>query len=172
MPLAFRYKGYRFFFFSNEGNPREPLHVHVRKGERLAKFWIEPEVFLVESHGFTSGELTMLTGIIEEKKNSSGGIGMNFLVKPFAKKVTFDKSNMWVELEDGRVLGVPLAYFPRLAHATRKQKTKYLISGGGRGLHWEDIDEDISVEYLVLGIGDKTHSAKASSPIPSERHAA
>ncbi|MDO8518645.1 MAG: DUF2442 domain-containing protein [Deltaproteobacteria bacterium] len=89
---------------------------------------------------------------------------MNFLNNPLAKKVSFDKSNMWVELEDGRMLGVPLAYFPRLARATRKQKGHYIISGGGRGLHWEEIDEDISVESLVLGIGDRTRqSADASS---------
>ena len=38
MPIVFRYKGYRFFFFSNEGDPREPMHIHVRKGEASAKF--------------------------------------------------------------------------------------------------------------------------------------
>ncbi len=87
---------------------------------------------------------------------------MNSSVKPLAKKVNFDKSNLWVELEDGRVLGVPLAYFPRLSHATPKQKSSYIISGGGRGLHWEEIDEDISVEYLVMGFGDQTRLAKCS----------
>ncbi len=42
MPVVFRYKGYRFFFYSNEGNPREPLHIHVRKGDAIAKLWLEP----------------------------------------------------------------------------------------------------------------------------------
>lgn len=42
MPTIFRYKGYRFFFFSNEGFPPEPPHVHVRQGERVAKFWLVP----------------------------------------------------------------------------------------------------------------------------------
>ena len=42
MPVVFRYKGYRFFFHSNEGDPREPLHIHARKGEAIAKFWLEP----------------------------------------------------------------------------------------------------------------------------------
>ena len=88
-------------------------------------------------------------------------IGMNSLNNPLARKVSFDKSNMWVELEDGRMLGVPLAYFPRLVRATRKQKEHYIISGGGRGLHWQDIDEDISVEYLVLGVGDQTRQSGA-----------
>ena len=97
---------------------------------------------------------------------------MNFSVKPLAKKVTFDKANMWVELEDGRILGVPLAYFPRLARATGKQRARYIISGGGRGLHWDAINEDISVEYLVLGIGDQTRVGKSPVPSHDERHVA
>jgi hypothetical protein len=73
-----------------------------------------------------------------------------------ATKVSFDSSNMWVELADGRKLGVPLAYFPRLLHATARQRKNYIISGGGTGLHWGNIDEDISVRSLVMGIGDRT----------------
>ncbi|MDO8518644.1 MAG: DUF4160 domain-containing protein [Deltaproteobacteria bacterium] len=65
MPVIFRYKGYRFFFFSNEGNPREPLHVHARKGENVAKFWLKPEVNLADSYGFSSAELTELAKVIE-----------------------------------------------------------------------------------------------------------
>lgn len=57
MPIIFRYKGYRFFFFSNKNIPREPIHVHVRKAEALAKFWIEPEVKIAEAYSFTSSEL-------------------------------------------------------------------------------------------------------------------
>ena len=42
MPVVFRYKGFRFFFYSNEGDPLEPLHIHVRKAECVAKLWLEP----------------------------------------------------------------------------------------------------------------------------------
>jgi len=77
------------------------------------------------------------------------------IVEPVAKKVSFDKDNMWVELADGRKLGVPMAYFPRLLNSTAKQRKNYIISGGGTGLHWEDIDEDICVQSLMLGIGDR-----------------
>ena len=72
-----------------------------------------------------------------------------------AKKIWFDEFNMWVELIDGRQLGVPLAYFPRLMNATPEQRIKYEMSGGGIGLHWDELDEDISVEGLILGIGDR-----------------
>lgn len=83
--------------------------------------------------------------------------------EPLAKSITFDSNNMWVELSDGRKLGVPLAYFPRLLHATPKQRENYVVSGGGRGLHWDEIDEDISVKGLFMGLGDRTRTSPKSS---------
>lgn len=74
----------------------------------------------------------------------------------FAKNVTFDADRMWVELADGRTLGVPLAYFPRLLGATARQRKTYIISGGGTGLHWDELNEDICVKGLMQGIGDRT----------------
>jgi hypothetical protein len=73
-----------------------------------------------------------------------------------AKAVRFDEHVMWVDLVDGRVLGVPLAWFPRLLHASPAQREQYEISVLGNGLHWEDLDEDISVEGLLAGRGDMT----------------
>ena len=52
MPVIFRHKSYRFFFYSNEGIPREALHVHVRKGSAVAKFWLEPVPEVADSHGW------------------------------------------------------------------------------------------------------------------------
>jgi hypothetical protein len=82
-----------------------------------------------------------------------------------ATGVSFDSDNMWVELADGRKLGVPLAYFPRLLHATPRQRKNYTISGGGTGLHWDDIDEDICVKSLVMGVGDRTKPRLPHRPI-------
>ena len=85
---------------------------------------------------------------------------MNTLTfNPLASKLSFDDDNIWVELRDGRKLSVPLAYFPRLLGADKKQLENYIISGGGSGLHWDELDEDISVKSLLLGIGDITRSA-------------
>jgi hypothetical protein len=78
-----------------------------------------------------------------------------------AKAVRFDTDTMWVDLEDGRKLGVPLAYFSRLLKATPAEREKYIISGGGTGLHWDDLDEDISVSSLLVGIGDRTSKSAA-----------
>jgi hypothetical protein len=79
--------------------------------------------------------------------------------KALAKRLRFDDDSMWVDLSDGRQLGVPLAYFPRLLNATPAQREQYVISGGGTGLHWDDLDEDISVEGLLQGISDRTRRA-------------
>ena len=73
-----------------------------------------------------------------------------------ARTLRFDESMMWVSLADGRQLGVPLAYFPRLLRATAQQRESFVISGGGTGLHWDELDEDISVPALPAGKGDLT----------------
>lgn len=78
------------------------------------------------------------------------------MFEPRAKKVKFDADNMWIELVDGRQLGIPLVYFPRLLNATESQREQYIISGRGYGLHWENLDEDILVKALLLGVGDQT----------------
>ena len=71
-----------------------------------------------------------------------------------AKSVRFEQDSMWVDLSDGRVIAVPLAWFPRLLRATEAQRAKVEISPNG--LHWEALDEDISVTGLLAGVGDLT----------------
>jgi hypothetical protein len=66
MPVVFGYKGYRFFFYSNEGDPREPLHIHVRKAQSVAKFRLDPEPGISEAYGFTSSELRELLEVAIE----------------------------------------------------------------------------------------------------------
>lgn len=73
-----------------------------------------------------------------------------------ATSVRFDEDTMWVELTDGRTLGVPLAWFPRLLRATPTEREQVEISRVG--LHWEALDEDISIAGLLAGHGDITHS--------------
>ncbi len=80
------------------------------------------------------------------------------MTEPLAKSLRFDEDTLWIDLEDGRRLGVPLAYFPRLLKASPEQRSGFVISGGGTGLHWDAIDEDISVPALMMGIGDRTRS--------------
>jgi hypothetical protein len=68
--------------------------------------------------------------------------------------VSFDENTMWVDLSDGRTLGVPLAWFPRLLNASPAQRERVELSR--LGLHWDEIDEDISVAGLLAGRGDMT----------------
>ena len=68
MPVVLRYKGYRFFFYSNEGNPREPLHIHIRNGTAVAKFWVVPEVKLADSYNISGHELTELAQVVRENR--------------------------------------------------------------------------------------------------------
>lgn len=77
-----------------------------------------------------------------------------------ATNIWFDNENMWVVLTDGRQLSIPLLYFPRLLNATSEQRNNYELSGGGTGIHWEEIDEDISVPGLLLGNKDLTYYKK------------
>lgn len=70
------------------------------------------------------------------------------------KRVWFDDDAMWVGLSDARVIGVPLAWFPRLLNATPEEREQCELSAFG--LHWEHLDEDISVEGLLAGQGDMT----------------
>ena len=87
-------------------------------------------------------------------------IGMtSFPPEPLA--VRFDENSFWVDLEDGRTLGIPLAWFPRLLHATPRQREQVELSRSG--LHWEEIDEDISVAGLLAGRGNMTRSTDVAA---------
>ncbi|MDZ7592308.1 MAG: DUF2442 domain-containing protein [Rubrivivax sp.] len=67
----------------------------------------------------------------------------------------FDDDSMWVDLDDGRRMAVPLAWFPRLLAASAEQRAQFELSP--RGIHWEALDEDISIDGLLAGHGDRTH---------------
>jgi hypothetical protein len=67
--------------------------------------------------------------------------------------VRFDADLVWFELEDGRTLGVPLAWFPRLDKATDEERSRWELIPGGDAVHWPDVDEDLSLSSL-LGIPD------------------
>lgn len=74
------------------------------------------------------------------------------------KNVTFDADSFWVELSDGRTLGIPLVWYPRLLNATAAQLADFELSP--RGIHWDALDEDISVDGLLAGRGDQTRRRK------------
>jgi len=74
--------------------------------------------------------------------------------------VTFSADSLSVALKDGRTISVPLAWYPKLLHATEEQRKNWTISGAGYGIHWPDLDEDLSTEGLLRGAPAPQHPAK------------
>jgi hypothetical protein len=68
-----------------------------------------------------------------------------------ARSVTLNDEALTVDLADGRTITAPLAWFPRLAHGTAAERANWRLIGGGEGVHWPDLDEDLSVESLLAG---------------------
>ncbi len=69
MPTVFRERGFRFFFYSNEGLPREQVHIHVEKDDMEAKFWLEPEVRVAYNDGYDARILRQLLEIVEANRD-------------------------------------------------------------------------------------------------------
>ena len=70
---------------------------------------------------------------------------------PAATHVVVTDDTLTIDLSDGRTISVPLPWYPRLAHGTRDERAKWRLIGRGEGIHWPDLDEDISVEGLIAG---------------------
>jgi hypothetical protein len=79
---------------------------------------------------------------------------------PEATKVEFDEDSIWVTLEDGRTIGVPLAWYPRLLKGSPEARQACFISPSG--LHWDELDEDISIASLLAGRFETPVSARAA----------
>jgi len=79
-----------------------------------------------------------------------------------ATQVTVTDDTLMVELSDGRSISVPLAWYPRLLNGTAKERSRWRLIGQGQGIHWPDLDEDISVENLLVGrpSAESQHSLK------------
>ncbi len=71
-----------------------------------------------------------------------------------AQKVWCDSENLWILLFDGRQLSIPLIFFPKLMNADKELLSQYELSGNGIGIHWDNLDEDLYVPNLLLGITD------------------
>ena len=78
---------------------------------------------------------------------------------PNAVNLEITEESLIVELSDGRTITVPLSWYPRLLNATPKERSKWRLIGKGQGIHWDDLDEDVSVEGLLFG----RHSGESQS---------
>lgn len=82
-----------------------------------------------------------------------------------AKSVIFDDYTMWITLSDGRILGVPLAWFPKLINASQPQREQFKLTING--IHWDALDENISVAELLAEKVDMTHRLHSSRSFPA-----
>ena len=69
MPVVFNWNGYRFHFFANEGNPREPVHIHVSRAGAKAKFWLFPDVELAYNRGYDARTIKRLQEVVEQRRS-------------------------------------------------------------------------------------------------------
>ena len=90
---------------------------------------------------------------------------------PIAEKVSVTNDTLCVDLNDGRTISVPIAWYPRLAYATLAEREKWTLIGKGYGIHWEDIDEDISVEGLIAGKASGEGQSSLQKWLDTRQHA-
>ena len=149
-PTVFRDGPYRVFLWSSDRS--EPPHVHVNRDERTAKFWHEL-IALENDGGFPQNELNKIEGLVRSHQAEllKAGMTSSGLAAATARDVRVTDQSLTVELSDGRSVSVPLEWYPRLAHGRPAERRRWEIIGTGIGIHWPDLDEDISVEALLLG---------------------
>jgi hypothetical protein len=135
MPTVLRIDPYRFYFVSHDVH--EPPHIHVDRDSDSAKFWLGP-VALASNIGFRTVELRRVQRLVVEHESRL------------------------VDLLDGRTISVPLVWYPRLLSATPEQRANWRIAGGGFGIHWPDVDEDLSTDGLLRGAPAPRGSAPTS----------
>jgi len=160
MPTVLRSGPYRFYFYSHE--PNEPPHIHVERDDLSAKFWLDP-VALARNFGFSAGCPILALfwlGWAENRITGAGEPGAAFggvawvlaiAADERVADVSFTDDTLSVRLKDGRTISVPLTWYPRLLHAPAEQRRNWKIAGGGYGIHWHDLDEDLSTEGLLRG---------------------
>ena len=76
---------------------------------------------------------------------------VEILEVPAVQKVDIDDEALTVDLSDGRTISIPLAWYPRLVHGSNTERNNYRLIGNGSGIHWNDLDEDISVQNILVG---------------------
>lgn len=151
MPTVLRMGPYRFYFYSHE--PNEPSHVHIDRKLFTAKFWLK-NVILADNSSFGKKELSKLQELVKTHQKQFLDECMSTLVHKTDKQVEavyFTRDSLVVDLMDGRSISVPLNWYPKLLKATAKERSSWEICGGGYGIHWPEIDEDLSTDGLLRG---------------------
>jgi hypothetical protein len=129
------------------------MNVHVERDRYSCKFWLEP-LTLASDYGFPPQELGRIQALIRTQNERIAMRGSNTANEagPFIREVQVTDDEIVAVLSDGRKISVPLAWSWRLSEATQVQRANFRLIGGGEGVHWPDVDEDISVSGMLHGI--------------------
>ena len=162
MPTVLYVKGYRFYFYAGDEN--EPAHVHVEKGDGNAKIWLEPVLDAKYFHSFKNQEKKDIMKIVEENyellkskwndtlHNKYDTIEYIIFEKGLRiKAVHFhaDLDLMLIVLNNKKVIQRTISSSPRLARAKMENLNNYRLISGGVGIHWPDVDEDLSLKGFI-----------------------
>ena len=156
MPTVFTKDGFRFFFYSND---HTPIHVHVRRGDGEAVFIVGRDVVLRESIGLKTSELARAEELAIEHKELILRSWLNTLVDTPAS-ATYSKGMITILMESGLEISFPCEAYPRLANASENQRSNFELSP--MGLHWPDLDEDLSIRGLLRAHGKREQAAPSN----------
>ncbi|MGZ3808528.1 MAG: DUF4160 domain-containing protein [Bacteriovorax sp.] len=154
MTTIFRFDGYRFFFYSNEGN--EPPHVHVSGNGGELKVWLS-SLFIDYSYGFSQPEKKIILKIIRNNQKRFRN-DWSEAFKTYHGEIQILKAEvtpklLTVYLSDERIISIPVKRFPKLEVAINSNQINsshnLQISPSGYGIHWTDLDEDISIKAFL-----------------------
>jgi hypothetical protein len=158
MPTILRIGPYRFFFYS--ADVVEPAHIHVQRDDNVAKLWqilsswrslADLEVRNSERFGGMSNTISPPSSTRFMPSETKPSSWSTRAVSPAAQSVRVTDDQVIVELIDGRTISAPVEWYPRLAHGSAEERTNVELIGRGTGLHWPDLDEDLSVESMLAG---------------------
>ncbi len=131
----------------------EPAHVHVDRERMTARLWLSP-LRVAFSLGFSRHELRRIERVASENEQKCLKAWNDYSEPRVGERITavsISDDSLTIDLLDGRSLTVPLAWYPRLLHATEAHRSYFRIIGGGFIIHWPDVDEHLSSQGLLAG---------------------
>lgn len=163
MPTLLEFNGLRFFFYSNESN--EPIHVHIVKGDAHGKVWLEPSIEINYLEGFTPSEKKKIMTVIQKHsenfkakwKGTSANKSFDsieYIILTIGLRIKAidihpELDLMTIYLSTHAVLTHNLSSYPLLKGAESNHLLDYEIIGGGTGVHWPSLDEDLSLKGFL-----------------------
>jgi hypothetical protein len=131
-------------------------------------------VSVAKNRGFKAHELNGIKALVianEQQLYWRRGMRTSLSADERVADVRFSKDRLIVTLQDDRTISVPLAWYPRLQRATPKQRRNWQVAGGGYGIHWPDLDEDLNTEGLLRGAPSPEVAQKPTTPAGERLHA-